>query len=299
MVQPVSFATPPSQPSGRIAKAPPVSLGAQLAASHPPLPAPRHFFEALWEFCRPHTIKGTLMGVASISVVSLGVAGLCTLTTEDAKGIAYLLSSALLMNVAVVGINQVYDVDIDRVNKPYLPLAAGDFSVRMGAALSVGSALASLALCFASGSRPLMWTLSAAAVLGAAYSVEAPLLRWKRHPATAAAAIAIVRALLVQLGFFAHVTQTRHLALGSRSELRRPGQSLLSLLAAAPPSAQQTIGFATLFMILFTAAIAMFKDLPDARGDAQAGMKTLTVRIGPTRVLWLCTALLTSAYGGG
>jgi homogentisate solanesyltransferase len=27
-------------------------------------------------------------------------------------------------NVFIVGINQIYDVGIDRINKPYLPLAA-------------------------------------------------------------------------------------------------------------------------------------------------------------------------------
>ena len=36
------------------------------------------------------------------------------------------------MNVCIVGINQLYDVEIDRVNKPYLPLASGELSMRGG-----------------------------------------------------------------------------------------------------------------------------------------------------------------------
>ena len=42
---------------------------------------------------------------------------------------------ALLMNICIVGLNQVYDVRIDRVNKPYLPLASGEFSMQTGIAL--------------------------------------------------------------------------------------------------------------------------------------------------------------------
>jgi homogentisate solanesyltransferase len=32
-------------------------------------------------------------------------------------------------NGYIVGINQIYDVDIDKVNKPFLPVAAGELSV--------------------------------------------------------------------------------------------------------------------------------------------------------------------------
>ena len=45
-------------------------------------------------------------------------------------GVALLqaLVPALLMNICIVGLNQLYDIDIDRVNKPYLPLASGELS---------------------------------------------------------------------------------------------------------------------------------------------------------------------------
>ena len=45
------------------------------------------------------------------------------------------LVPALLMNICIVGLNQVYDVRIDRVNKPYLPLASGEFTMQTGIAL--------------------------------------------------------------------------------------------------------------------------------------------------------------------
>lgn len=45
------------------------------------------------------------------------------------------LVPALLMNICIVGLNQIYDVAIDKVNKPYLPLASGEFSMRTGITL--------------------------------------------------------------------------------------------------------------------------------------------------------------------
>ena len=45
------------------------------------------------------------------------------------------LIPALLMNICIVGLNQIFDVPIDRINKPYLPLASGEFSMRTGTSL--------------------------------------------------------------------------------------------------------------------------------------------------------------------
>lgn len=56
------------------------------------------------------------------------------------------LAPALLMNVCIVGFNQVCDVEIDKVNKPYLPLASGEFSLGVGQALVLTSGVASLVL---------------------------------------------------------------------------------------------------------------------------------------------------------
>lgn len=39
---------------------------------------------------------------------------------------------SVLMNIYVVGLNQLFDVEIDKVNKPYLPLASGKFSMATG-----------------------------------------------------------------------------------------------------------------------------------------------------------------------
>jgi UbiA prenyltransferase family len=86
------------------------------------------------------------------------------------------------------------------VNKPYLPLASGEMSLRTGAAIVAATGAAALALGAAAGSWPLMATLVGSLLLGIAYSVDVPLLRWKRFPVVAASCILAVRCDFGSLG---------------------------------------------------------------------------------------------------
>ena len=88
------------------------------------------FHEAFANFVRPHTILGTIISVSSVTMMALQFGGLLELSPAllVSKQTVQALVSAVLMNVAIVGINQVYDKKLDRVNKPYLPLASGAFS---------------------------------------------------------------------------------------------------------------------------------------------------------------------------
>lgn len=54
--------------------------------------------------------------------------------------------SALCMNIAIVGLNQVYDRKIDMVNKPYLPLASGEFNASTALFIIAFSVLISMLL---------------------------------------------------------------------------------------------------------------------------------------------------------
>lgn len=230
------------------------------------------WLDAFYRFTRPHTMLGTAVSVVSISVLAAGP-GL--FAPEIVKVMFQALFSALLMNICIVGMNQIFDIEIDRVNKPYLPLAAGDFSRSTGIFLVVITGLASLMIGISSKSLPLMVTLLGSLLLGIAYSTDFPFLRWKRHPVAAAMCILTVRAVLVQLGFFYHM------------QFALPGRVM--------PTSRPII-FATGFMLLFSIVIALFKDIPDVSGDKAAGVKTLSVRLGQRRVFWICIWLLEAAY---
>lgn len=188
---------------------------------------------------------------------------------------AQAVAAAVLMNVAIVGINQVYDKKLDRVNKPYLPMASGAFSSDMALSVIAVSTTASFMIGVWSGSSALMWALVISLLLGIVYSVDAPGLRWKKSPLLAATCVLFVRAVIVQLGFFAH-------ALGRElTDFNFP----MNLWCA--------IGFMTVYGIV----IALFKDLPDMEGDMKQNVRTLSVRLGPSFVFNLCLALLSIAYG--
>ena len=82
-----------------------------------------------------------------------------------------------------------------QVNKPYLPLASGEFTMQSALAIVSICGIAALVIGVLVGSLPLMTTLVGSAVLSLAYSVDLPFLRWKQNPVAAAACILAVRYL--------------------------------------------------------------------------------------------------------
>ena len=244
-----------------------------------------HFFTALYKFSRPHTMLGTFISVISISMLAVDPT-LEASVLNIAWFIGQALVPALLMNICIVGLNQIYDVEIDKINKPYLPIASGELSLRSAWNIVCGSGATALALGFCTQSLPLLATLVGSLALGIAYSIDAPFLRWKQYPTAAAMCILSVRAVLVQFGFFFHMKFCQ----------------LPSILSNHTITIQQLVGneksllFATAFMFIFSIVIALFKDIPDMQGDEKSGLKTLTVRLGPKRVFWACMSILQFCY---
>jgi hypothetical protein len=107
-------------------------VGTTLSASLEQLTATCDVF---YRFTRPHTMLGTFVSIVSVSIMAMQS---FTWTSAAVAGLVQALVPALLMNVAIVGINQLYDVEIDKVNKPYLPLASGELSMQQGGLLSRG-----------------------------------------------------------------------------------------------------------------------------------------------------------------
>lgn len=181
------------------------------------------------------------------------------------------LAASILTNVYIVGINQLTDIDIDRINKPFLPLAAGTMSVPTGKVVVAATGLAALVLAAISGPY-LLAAIAIGLAVGTAYSL--PPLRLKRFHVGAAMAITSVRALVVNLLIFAHLTAVLY---GSASIPRY-------------------IWALTGMVLGLTIAIAWFKDIPDAVGDARHGIATLVLRLGVQRVMAVGLAILAACY---
>lgn len=230
-----------------------------------------------WEFSRPHTILGTLISITALYIISCAEASatndLPTWDLVDKYNHLYLVTliSALSCNVFIVGLNQWQDIGVDRVNKPWLPLPAGEISLTKAKRAVWTALLISLITALWLGFYFFLLMLLIAGI-GAAYSL--PPLRLKRHHLPAAAAIVVVRGLLVNLGMTLHFLQQM------QQGTRLP----------------QGIWPLALFAIGFSFGIAWFKDIPDTVGDELFQFKTLAISFSRKTALWLGVSVVSLSY---
>ncbi|MEB3338648.1 MAG: homogentisate phytyltransferase [Leptolyngbyaceae bacterium] len=237
----------------------------------------RSWVSACWQFSRPHTIFGTSLSV--FGLYGIAVALLPTVNLGD-RWLFLLgaLVTCLSGNVYIVGLNQLEDIAIDQINKPHLPLASGELSRSQAQFIVILTGILALLLSFLQGPW-LLATVGLSLIIGTAYSL--PPVRLKRFPFWAALCIFTVRGVIVNLGLFLHFTWV----LDSRSGLYLP---------EIPPA----VWALTWFVLGFTFAIAVLKDIPDMEGDRQYQIRTLTLRLGPQAVFNLARWVLSVCYGG-
>jgi homogentisate phytyltransferase/homogentisate geranylgeranyltransferase len=226
---------------------------------------------ALWRFARPHTIVGTLASIAGLYVICVSALPAVALA-DGASNLAWTLLAGVCVNVYIVGLNQLEDIEIDRVNKPFLPLAAGELTTTAARRIVAACAVIPCVLALTQGAVELV-AVAAGLAVGTAYS--SPPLRLKRYPALACLSITAVRSVVVNLGVSLHFMRS----LGDES-----------WTVPAP------VWALTLFVLPFSLAIAILKDVPDAEGDRRFRIATFTLRVGAPTVMRLGLAALTVAY---
>jgi homogentisate phytyltransferase/homogentisate geranylgeranyltransferase len=235
----------------------------------------RLFFSRLWQFSRPHTIIGTSLSVVAIYLMALAATQPSFSLPFTSPHLGMLLGAwiaCLAGNIYIVGLNQLYDIEIDRVNKPHLPLANGEFSLKQGQWI-VGIT-GGLAIILAAILSPwLLATVGISLIIGTAYSV--PPVRLKRFSLLAAICILTVRGVVVNIGLFAYFTQ----------------------LLTNQVTFSASLMILTLFILIFSIAIALFKDVPDTEGDQKFQIQTFTLILGKGTVLQITRAVITLAYG--
>src|SRR5579883_3390502 len=226
---------------------------------------------AFWKYSRPHTIIGT-----SLSVLGLYLVAISLLPTPHSlfPNLEQLLGSwiaCLCGNIYIVGLNQLEDVAIDKINKPHLPVASGEFSRSQAKGIVIIAGILALVLALLLG--PFLFGMVAVSLaIGTAYSL--PPIRLKRFPFWAALCIFSVRGAIVNLGLFLHFSWV------FQQNLSIPLQ----------------VWILTLFILVFTFAIAIFKDIPDMEGDLQYNITTFTIQLGKQTVFNLALWVLTVCY---
>jgi geranylgeranylglycerol-phosphate geranylgeranyltransferase len=213
-----------------------------------------------WEFARPFTLIAPALGMLSGGVTALGAGQPKAIVPGLLLKIALGTAMAAALNGASNGINQIYDLAIDRVNKPRRPLPSGRMSMREAGWVSaflyvLAAVLAALVnlQCF------LLATT--AAVLTILYSV--PPVRTKRSGVLANVTIAIPRGLLLKVAGWSTV----------RSVL--------------PSEVGWEPWYIGLVFGTFLLGASTTKDFADMKGDAADGCMTLPVRYGPRAAAWM------------
>ena len=158
----------------------------------------------LWRFTRPHTLIGSALAIPALHILAAPTFH-DAFTVKTAISVLYAMVPSLLMNLYITGLNQITDVEIDKVNKPNLPIAAGHLSTKTATILVVTSLIISLiigAIHPVLGTQGLNIALWGSMILGTMYSLQP--FRLKRFPLLAAFCIVAVRGTIINAGFYAH-----------------------------------------------------------------------------------------------
>jgi len=216
------------------------------------------------DFARPFTLLPPALGVVSGALTAWGAHGSRpSVTLATVLPIAWGALMAAVLNSASNAINQIYDLDIDRVNKPKRPLPAG--------LLDMGGAWRFTALCFVlawvlaflasppglAAHRECFWIVLFTSVLVWAYS--APPFRTKRHGVWANVTIAVPRGLLLKVA----------------------GWSTVKTVLDPEP------WFIGAIFGLFVLGASTTKDFADIEGDRAGGCQTLPILYGVKRAAWM------------
>jgi homogentisate phytyltransferase/homogentisate geranylgeranyltransferase len=222
----------------------------------------------LWRFSRPHTLIGTFVSATGLYLIAVH-----ELPGSGLDQLLWVMVAGTGVNIAIVGVNQLTDIEIDRINKPHLPLAAGDLSVEAAWRIVAVAAVVPVVLGLTQGALETA-AVTGALVVGCAYSL--PPVRLKRWPLAAALCISGVRSAIVNLGMYGH----------------------FSLVFGGALTIAPSVWALTAFVLPFSFAIAVLKDVPDIRGDRRYRIATFTVRLGPERAARLGLGALMLAYVG-
>ena len=212
------------------------------------------------QLARPFTLIAPALGFVSGSVTAIGAYPTepWTMAVLWPPIIGALM--AAMLNAASNALNQIYDLEIDRVNKPARPLPSGRLSIRDAWVFTwISYAIALVLAWFVApgGRHECFWIVLVAAILTIAYSV--PPVRTKRHGIWANITIAVPRGLLLKVA----------------------GWSAVKTVIGVEP------WFIGAIFGLFLLGASTTKDFSDMEGDAADGCRTLPIIYGVRKAAWL------------
>ncbi len=214
----------------------------------------------LLEFSRPFTLVAPALGFASGAATAAGAAPREPWGPDLVVYPLIGLVMAAVLNAASNALNQIYDLEIDAVNKPKRPLPSGRLSLRDAWVFTLATYAVALALAWLvapGGRRECFWIVLVATIITILYSV--PPFRTKRLGIWANVTIAIPRGVLLKVA----------------------GWSAVKTIAGVEP------WFIGAIFGLFLLGASTTKDFADMEGDARGGCRTLPIIYGVKKAAWM------------
>jgi len=216
-------------------------------------------FKTVLRFLRPVTLPAPAAGVVGGTIAATGG------WPGDGGPLLLALVSALLLTGASNGLNQIADLETDRINRPDRPMPSGRMSRGQAWTIVVLLLLAAVPLALLVNTA---YAICVAVTIPVTAAYSFPPLRTKRIPLLANATIATPRGLLLVVAGWAvggGVERTEAWILG--------GLAWLYILGAATT-----------------------KDFADTKGDRATGCMTLPILLGPRRAAMFVAPFLVIPY---
>jgi 4-hydroxybenzoate polyprenyltransferase len=214
----------------------------------------------LLEFSRPFTLVAPALGFASGAATAAGAAPRESWSIDLLLYPCLGLVMAAVLNAASNALNQIYDLEIDRINKPKRALPSARLSLREAWAFTFAAYAVALVLAWfvaPGGRHECFWIVVVATVITVLYS--APPFRTKRLGIWANLTIAIPRGVLLKVA----------------------GWSAVKTIFGTEP------WFIGAIFGLFLLGASTTKDFADMEGDARGGCRTLPIIYGVRRAAWM------------
>ncbi len=215
---------------------------------------------AVVDLARPFTLVAPALGFLSGAATAVGAfppeSWAATLLVAPLIGSVM----AAVLNAGNNALNQIYDLEIDRVNKPTRPLPSGRLTIRQAWTFTTIAYIAALVLAWLvapAGRHECFWLVVAAVICTCLYSM--PPARTKR------------------LGIWANVT----IALPRGVLLKVAGWSSVKTIAGVEP------WFIGAIFGLFLIGATTTKDFADMEGDRLGGCRTFPIQYGVRRAAWM------------
>nr|WIL60116.1 prenytransferase [Hypericum perforatum] len=240
---------------------------------HPGLEKKPHFTEVLLRFTRPYALRGAIAGYTCIlarTCIEHPLPFRWSQLFKALGGLVALLSAHSYIN----GVNQIFDVEIDRINKPHLPIASGDLSLQLAWSLVTSFAVTGLAIARILNYVPFSCSLFGLYFLGTIYSV--PPFSMKRSTVGAILVNAMMGGLVL----------TSAQSTAARASLGLPFVLSVPVL------------FFSIFTTMYSSGLAITKDLSDVEGDRKFNVPTMATILGIRNTALIGSGILLLNYVG-